>query len=253
MKKQLLIITTCVLGFTSLAMANTSTDFTQGFYAGLQAGLGVVDEGNGYNDYTDFIAGGSTDAGYIQPGSIFASSKDTSQKGFSGRISLGYSFIPYFSVETGYTFYNKNFYKANADYWQGGSQEQVTEDIKFKTWSWDLVGKGIFPINDHWQIYAKAGFAYVRATAFGEITNSGDWSILKPVPFTIDTAQSEFRPTYGLGVTYKLNSNLAADLSWMEIYGKNKISYDGTSHTLSNTDVAIPTIDNFMLGLTYKF
>ncbi|MFA6409254.1 MAG: outer membrane beta-barrel protein [Gammaproteobacteria bacterium] len=209
-----------------------------GFYVGAQAGLGRIDEGNGYKDAADWI--------FNLPG-YTSVSKDTSQGGFAGRLLVGYSFNQYFGLETGYTFLPNNKY--NAEYNLGGILD-VKENVKFKTWTWDLLAKATYPINDSWDVYAKLGAAYVKATSSGEadLTQSGAATEVESYNFS----QSAIRPAYGLGVTYKFNPNWAMDLAWTGTYGKSRTSFN-SSTGISNKDSVIPTTNTIMLGVIYKF
>ncbi|MFA6409255.1 MAG: outer membrane beta-barrel protein [Gammaproteobacteria bacterium] len=247
MKKTLLtVICLSSLTASAVALANgdiadmppvtTTSIYTPGFYIGVQAGFGRIDEGSGYKDAADWV--------FSYPGAT-STTKDTSQGGFAGRAFLGYSFNPYFGLETGYTYLTNNKYKAT---WVLSGDTDLSEDVKFKTWAWDLLAKATLPLNDSWDVYAKLGAAYVKANSSGTTDLNAGTEDIDSANFS----KSAIRPAYGLGITYKFNPNWSMDLAWNGIYGKSKTSFNSSTGTISNQSNVIPTINTIMLGLTYN-
>lgn len=245
MKKQLVLLSGLILS-SSVAFAdnsNLSATINSGFYIGAAAGLGKLDIGNGYSDFYTYS-------------SNFSQSK--SEGGFIGRLSAGYMFNKYFGLETGYGFYASNTYSNHGCY-NIPSQQQDIEyknfDAKFKTWTWDLLAKGTYPITDSFSVYAKLGLAYVKTSTSGSYN---DFFSSNPIPYdsrSYNYGQSAIRPAYSLGVAYSFNENFALDLSWYGVYGKSKTSFseNAGAKTINNTNSVIPTINTIMLGINYKF
>lgn len=79
-----------------------------------------------------------------------------------------------------------------------------------------MVGKGIYPINDKFNVYGKAGMAYLTTTVKGDVVNGK--SMLAPI------AQHNWAPEAGLGFTYNMTSNVFIDTSITHIQpmGKHK-------------------------------
>jgi len=214
----------------------TTSIYNPGFYIGVQAGLGRIDEGSGYKDAANWVSS--------YPGAD-TTTKDTTQGGFAGRAFLGYSFNPYFALETGYTYLTNNKYNAT---WVSGGETDLSENVKFKTWAWDLLAKATLPLNDSWDIYAKLGAAYVKANSSGTTDlNAGTEDVT-----SANFSNSAIRPAYGLGITYKFNATWSMDLAWNGIYGKSKTSFSSSTGTISNQSNVIPTVNTIVLGLTYN-
>lgn len=217
------MIGTAALGLSVAAMANGGTynntyvqaPYSQpakgkapGFIVGGSLGFARADYGNTLKDFVKL-----------------APSYSTHQGGFAGRAFVGYRFNQYIQTEFGYDYFPNNKYEASA-----GSQS-VT--FKEKTQAIDLIAKGMLPLGN-FDLFATAGGAYVWSKVTGSSNVPG---------FTIgDAKKSQLRPTYGAGVAYNINPNVAIDASWKQIYGSKT--------TASDTSLKTPMINYFGLGVT---
>lgn len=146
----------------------------------------------------------------VQTGTTPATVRTTpSNTGFGGRVFGGYQFNRYGAVEGGYTYYSPSTYKPNVT--TNCGDPQIRES------AFDVVGKGILPIGS-FGAFAKAGIAVVRQSASGTLTTT-----------TITNCGSEggtttsAKATAGVGVSYDINQNLVADLSFTRVFGGGKI------------------------------
>lgn len=109
------------------------------------------------------------------------------------RLSMGYSFNPYFSFEGGYTYYSPARFNGN------------TASGKAHVQALDALGKLGWPIaKSGVSIFGKAGAALVSTSESGVIISNrmhGYYGL----------------PTYGAGVSYDLTQHWVADLSYMTI------------------------------------
>ncbi len=82
--------------------SNTLADYDSGFYIGLQGGYARINEGsmpeNLVNEYYDLL-------------STQSKSKNINKGKLAARLFIGYSFLPYFSLETGCAYYPGNKYE----------------------------------------------------------------------------------------------------------------------------------------------
>lgn len=215
-KKTIYLLNAAVfLTITANAAAITNNP---GPYLGGQVGWARIDEGNGYKQYMET-----------------QSSKQIDQGTFTGwRAYIGYNFTPFFSVESGYAYYPDNNYTSTS-----------SNKINIKSYTIDLVGKIILPLQDiinplaNFSLYGKGGGAYIN-TKLDHIISSS----------SVKRSNAIIRPTYGAGVVYNFNDNIAIDASWTGVYGKNKITT--TDLNMITTANPTPTTNLFTLGLSYK-
>ncbi|WP_342146530.1 outer membrane beta-barrel protein [Rickettsiella endosymbiont of Aleochara curtula] len=182
--------------------------------------------------------------GYAQTGNQFKAAKDlsdvtigkakSSAKGLAGRIAIGYQFTPHWAAELGYLQLGQqksNFSTIDTMTTTGMSpiiihgepqpmsittSTTVTQKVTINQHAFDIVGKGIYPINDKFNVYAKAGMAYLVTTVKGDKVDGQ--SIMAPI------AKHNWAPEAGLGFTYNVTSNVFIDTSITHIQpmGKNK-------------------------------
>ncbi|MEN9450654.1 MAG: hypothetical protein RJA83_1272 [Pseudomonadota bacterium] len=110
--------------------------------------------------------------GYAATGNQFKGSKglrsdvtigksQKSAKGLAGRIAIGYQFTPHWAAELGYL----QLGKQKSDF---TSITKITQVVTINQHAFDVVGKGIYPINDKFNVYAKAGMAYLVTDVKGD-------------------------------------------------------------------------------------
>lgn len=198
-----------------------------GLYLGLQGGYGLSDEGDGYYKHLETFANHA----------IGNKSFDRIYGGAAGRIFSGYNFNKYFSVEFGGSLLPKNKYIYN-----NSSLPQYLS-IKTETYTVDLVGKFILPLNSKWNVYAKLGGAYVHFKLNGIAQNI-------PGNNSNTLVYESLCPAYGLGLTYNVNKNIGIDLAWLGTYSNNRFFEKDLD---PDAIKPVPTTNMFMLGIAYKF
>jgi hypothetical protein len=191
----------------------TDEEYQPGPYLGGQVGWGRIDEGDGYQQFTS--------PGIVDLGTFTA-----------WRGVAGYSFVPFFSIEAGYSYYPHNTYT-------GTNPPNNTIDIR--SYSIDLVGKLILPLGKiaeplhRLSIYVKGGGSYVN-TKIDETINNAETTI----------SNDAIRPTYGAGIAFNFTDNISVDASWTGIAGKKRVVYkDGGGNPTPNCNM-------FALGIYYK-
>jgi opacity protein-like surface antigen len=120
--------------------------------------------------------------------------------GIGARLFLGGNFNLYSGMEFGYTYYSAGTYKSTV----------VTNNIRAKANSLDILGKGMFPIAATGiTIFGKFGGAYINNRTTGSVGG------VKP-----KASSSTFRPVLGMGVSYDITQHWVADLSYTRILYK---------------------------------
>lgn len=192
-----------------------------GPYVGGQLGWGNIHQ-NGF-DSIPAVPGGL--------GTVSNSSKDS---GLAGRVFGGYQFTQNFAAEMGYTKFKNMTAKMVAT---DALNNSLTLNGTVKTDAVDLVGKFILPLQNGFQVYAKAGAAYLREQASVDSTVA-----VGGLSATAKGSKTEHKvlPTFGVGAGYEVAKNLVADVSW------NRIQKVGNSSNLNSTDFV-------GVGLTYNF
>ncbi len=202
-------------GLALLVVSNVyaAIDYKSGPYVGGQLGGSIVDEGSGYGQYINTSSVGNF-------------------TGIGWRAYAGYSFTPFLSLESGYSSYYKVKYTSSAG------------NIQLSTYTIDLVGKLTLPLGkisdslSHFSVYGKGGGAYVNMH-----------TDMSTPTVAVSKTVGTIRPTYGAGIIFSFNDNIAIDLSWMGILGRAR---------LKPTDNAVlaqpvPNCNLFTFGLAYKF
>jgi opacity protein-like surface antigen len=202
------------------AATNTyAAGYLPGPYLGAQAGWGRLDEGGGYQKWADSQPTRKVDLGTFTAWRAFA----------------GYSLIPFFSIEGGYSYFPENNYSSDPT------------NINVKTYAIDLVGKAIFPLvllsESLYRVsfYGKAGGVYLNTK-----TNLTLSTVSK------NQSNNSIRPTYGAGITFSLTDNFTLDASWSGVCGKNRVASYTTDAALAAANPT-PSSNSFMLGIYYKF
>ena len=214
------IITTAVLAGSSLGMMGANAA-TPGVYVTGQLGYADTHMQNrvGYTWNT---------------GDELTKLNKLSNNGLAGRVAVGYQFNPNFALEAGY------LNVAGKSYTGPIVEHSKTADYKFQLgqYAYDLNAKGILPVSDQLNVYAKAGIAYLTTTldqrAVGD--SHADYDL------AINTPRRVWAPEAAVGVSYDITPNLPIDLSWTHIQTVGNKNKD----TLGN-------IDFVAVGLGYHF
>lgn len=152
------------------------------------------------------ISYANTGKNFVKP---FPSSRKVSSKykgGLAGRLAIGYQFSPNWAVEMGYLQLAQQ--KANVD----------TQSVTLNQHAFDVVGKGIIPVTSKFDVYAKAGLAYLVNNLKGNEISGAQSPIVKPL------AKHSWAPEAGIGATYNITSNVFIDTAFTHIQpiGKHK-------------------------------
>jgi len=197
------IIAIAVLGFSVLTVANSHA----APYVGGQLGYGNVHQFTGIDN-----------------------GKDT---GIAGRLFAGYQFNDYFATEMGWSKFS------NATTSLAFSDTDFNGYVKgtVKTDAVDLVVKGILPVTAQMNVYGKLGGAYVvsRGNINVSYVDSG-----YSYSGSYSETERKLLPTAGVGASYAINNNLAADISY------NRIQKVGNNSSFVNST------DLVSLGLIYS-
>ena len=184
-----------------------------GFYAGAQLGYA-----NSHINTTNLVT--------VNNGTSPVALPDLNNLALAYRLSFGYQFDQYWAMEFGYRhFGHTDISVATNNYLATASS---------KSSAFDLTAKGILPVTDKLNLYAKLGLAYLRPNAQGGlIANS-------PYSGTMNSYAKTLEPTFGLGISYALKPNVPVEFSW------NRIQKAGGSNHA-------PSSDFYSLGVSYYF
>lgn len=202
MKKSLLIISALVVVSLTSSILANSP-VERGIYLGAQGGLG-------FNNNKDYSSKAYSDGSFIY--------KVGNNSGFVGRVFLGYDISNLFAIETGYS----SFFNNAVMYYSNNS------NVSVRTQSLDLYGKLKVSTIKNFDFYTKFGVGYLMSHLSS--VHSGDKS------------RGNLNAAFGIGVDYKIASNIITNLEWSHIIG-----YHAIMHNYQ------PSTDVFMLGLRYKF
>jgi len=164
---------------------------------------------------------GNTDYAWQDGWNFNSTSTDSS--GPAGRIFGGYQFNRYFTIELGYL----QFSAAHVKYYNIFTGQQSYSGSVNEN-AIDLMAKGILPITDKFNAYAKLGAAYVTAKTTYVPYDS----------FMIGETYHEVLPAGAIGISYDITPNVPVDLSYMHIQHGGDIDYSA---------------EFFSLGIAYHF
>jgi OOP family OmpA-OmpF porin len=203
------LVTLTLAGIAGLFIATTASATAPGPYFGGQLGWG-----NTYNTELN------DDFGVKDNGAL------------AGRVYAGFQLNDIFSAEMGYTkFSNVNlsdtgFFAVPTGVTYGTLSAQV------KTYAVDAVAKASLPLQSGFSIFGKFGAAYVN--------QASNASLSSPTYYNqVNETDTAILPTFGLGLSYDINKNVVADVSWMRIQKTGDTSIDST--------------DTATVGLSYHF
>ncbi len=124
---------------------------------------------------------------------------------FIGSFNIGYQFNQYFALETGYIIL------PNIKYSGFGTVQNVpfSFDTKTNLYAITLALKGIYPFNNRFGLFAKAGLAYENASNSATFVISG---MPKGGESSMLTNQSQIAAYFALGMEYTLALNWVTDI-----------------------------------------
>ena len=157
--------------------------------------------------------------------------------GLGERVFGGYNFNKYVGLEVAYANYARSLYKAYA-FDDSTPLAMGTFSVKRTLDALSLVAKGYLPLGESgFNLYALGGMAEVASSVELDYEN---------VPMFPDENKTYYslRPTYGLGMSYDINSHLTASVEYSHIQGKGD---------LKTSPSAIPSAELYTLNLAYNF
>lgn len=158
-------------------------------------------------------------------------STSQSRGGLGGRVFAGYNFNTYLGLEAALATYANSTAKASALGLNASRKNSLN--------ALSLVGKAYLPIADTGlNAYVLGGLAEVRS----QNRISGNAAKLAGVKGT--TTTTALRPTYGVGMSYALPSNMTTSLELSRIQGKGN---------MNKSLHATPNADMVSLNLGYNF
>ncbi len=125
---------------------------------------------------------------------------------YGSSIYMGNQFSRYAAIEGGFTYFTSVTYDTKGKEPCGGSDARV-RDIH-------VLGKGIFPIGDAFDVFAKAGMAVVYSTTAGSF-NPGFGTASNGTYVTCgkNTYNNKFSPMVAIGASYAINPSWVVDVS----------------------------------------
>lgn len=144
-----------------------------------------------------FYVGGQL--GWSKVGNDMPGYVNNDNTGIGGRLFAAYQIDQNWAAELGYTKFAKT--KVSA---------LNTTVYTLKTDAFDVVGKGIIPLDNGFNVFGKLGMAYTKAKLDVPLAGFSD-------------SDAKWRPTYGAGVGYDFNQNVTADISWMRIQNSSAL------------------------------
>jgi len=101
----------------------------------------------------------------------------------------------------------------------------------------DIVAKGIYPINEQFDVFAKAGLGYSFQRLSASVVGLG---------YASEKAKHFIVPVFGAGADYNINSNLA-----VTVQGFANMAH-GKKENFADANY-LPSSLSGLVGLTYKF
>jgi opacity protein-like surface antigen len=195
--------------------------------------------GNGF--YMGLMMGPATNNGGIVQAQVFnpnlmpgqnipltPASPKSSQ--FGSSVYMGYQFSTYAAFEGGFTYYSSVHYDTKGVQTCSGTDARV-RDIH-------LLGKGIFPLGNYFDVFGKAGVAVTYTTTSGSFNPEfGVAPDGKLITCGKNTHNNKFSPAYGVGASYNINQSWVTDASW----------------TRTQVGGVLNSVDLYALGISYHF
>ncbi|MDQ8038859.1 MAG: outer membrane beta-barrel protein [Rickettsiella sp.] len=144
------------------------------------------------------------------------SSITLSNNGLAGRLAIGYQFNQNFAVEMGYLQLSKKNLNGTLFTPARGFVGPVLKgSASLQQNAIDILGKGILPVSDKFNVYGKLGVAYLTSTVKGKYDVAGKSIDLNNN--TANIAKHKWAPEAAVGVSYDITPNVSVDTSWTHI------------------------------------
>jgi OmpA-OmpF porin, OOP family len=198
---------------SSLFLASNLYAATPGVYVGGQLGAGNINQkGFTKQDVVDINQYALNGHSYTLT-NVRASAND--KYNLAGRLFVGYQIDPTFAMELGYTQFGKVNSSASGTLNYSGNRYNENFHYSVQSKAIDLVGKAIYPVGNGFNVYGKLGAAYImeKATYYSQFVTPADGtSSLKA-----HASANKIYPTFGVGASYDITPNVAADVSYSRI------------------------------------
>jgi OOP family OmpA-OmpF porin len=209
-------VTGCAVALSLFAAGARAATADEGWYLG--AGVGrshFVDNGDRIDD------------ALANQGLVTASSMKHDDTSYA--LTVGYRLNTYFAVEGGYLDLGK--FKFDSDV---SSPAADSLSGSFKSSGMQVRGVGIVPLDAGFSMTGRLGLTRLRTTldaasATGAVTAG-------------DESHTDAGWTYGLGIGYDVNRNVATELGW------NRYQRVGDASTTGRS-----AVDDYMLDVKYRF
>ncbi len=194
--------------------------------ATLTAGMAAATNSMNANQSSNNNAAGIYVSGNVGYGRVDLKNSDFSSSelsGFAWNVGAGYQFNSYFALEMNYNDYTTPSESAN--------YFGIPENLKLQTYSMDLLMKGIYPINDQFNVFAKAGAAYMNYEGIDSVSYDG-------LSQSVSSTTTRIVPEFGIGAGYNVTQNVALTIQGLT--------------TLAGSNGA-PATYTGLVGASYKF
>jgi outer membrane immunogenic protein len=155
--------------------------------------------------------------------------------GLAGRVNAGHLFGQNsfnYGIEVGYAMYQSNKYTIGD-----------TASFIYKGYNIDILGVAQYNFNSNWNIFSKAGVAYVHQ----KTTTSEDKFFN---PYT--DSKNKFLPEVAIGGGYEFDNGLGLNLTFSHIFGNNPEQFNSVNMTRDNLN-KVASVNMLTLGINYKF
>jgi len=199
------------------------TPYHAGFYTGLGLGWGRqgLKSEKGLDTSTNNM--------------VFLSPKKVN--GFAGRWSLGYNMHTYFALELGVASWQKGTYKESII--NGMATQLATGTVTTKTRDVDALLKVMYPLQQNFNLFVKAGGAYVFSNTSVNSTLKSFAPILNG---KLSGKENRFYPEGALGMDYRWDHRWSLGLHYHYIFGSNNHPLKGRTS---------PSLQLLLLNLQY--
>lgn len=199
------VLSTTVLSVSVLA-AMTANAATPGVYVTGQLGYANTHMGSKTNFHDHYLDLGKN--------------KNLSNNGLAGRVALGYQFNQNFAVEVGYLQLNDKKVDMTQHLFD---KMQGNASLNLQQHAIDLVGKGIIPVSQNFNVYGKLGLAYLTTDVNLKVKEGNLDANLNLNHYT-NIAEHKWAPEAAIGVSYDITPNVSVDASLTHIQplGNNK-------------------------------
>ncbi|ODN42594.1 outer membrane protein [Piscirickettsia litoralis] len=161
-----------------------------------------------------------------------ANGLESDSGGFSGRLSAGYLFGGQrlrYGAELGFARYASSCYKSSGS------------SLKYQGDSADVLGVLSYQIGARWNIFGKAGLAYVDQQTDGNL-----------FPSQTDS-NAAVQPKVALGMGYSFTPSIGVNISYSHTFGDTPEGINKNSTPTKDMLNKVASTDLLSFGLSYRF